>query len=170
MLFRSQEEHAEEEKEKEKDENRPWQQDPGWEFQCTCGVRCTDEDHPSKHPVGEQFECSKCGIWCHVKCAYDDEATLETIPTRAVCPLCMNIDALEESEQPKQSKRQHSSSQLMASKKRPRRRSAMASFQVGSEVYVYFFDGSHEPGVIEKLEDGAAKVHFDVRLLLILHD
>jgi jumonji domain-containing protein 2 len=71
------------------------QEDIGWLFRCMCGVKCSEEEPSVRHPVGEQFECCECGVWCHVKCIYGESATLDKLDGDAVCHICARINASE---------------------------------------------------------------------------
>lgn len=156
-------------------ETEPQWQHEGWEFACSCGLRCTHEDHPSKHPVGEQFECAACGIWCHVACVYGKGSSLVSIPEHARCGICMTIDDMEQGVDRNRGRRSAQRRNLSGAdqaaepsarlcRKRSRRQTPASAFQQGTEVFVRFIDGSWEPGTIATIEDGSAKVHLQVRL------
>lgn len=39
-----------------------------WKFECKCGETCSSYENFRYHPIGAQYECTRCSIWSHVVC------------------------------------------------------------------------------------------------------
>lgn len=50
-----------------------------WKFKCKCGISCSSDDDPPYYPDGNTFECSECGLWCHVACVLGPTVTAEDL-------------------------------------------------------------------------------------------
>lgn len=63
-----------------------------WVLRCTCGQKACSVDGPEPEDSRPQFECCRCGHWCHTECAYPGMETAEITELEAadalVCGFC----------------------------------------------------------------------------------
>ena len=59
-----------------------------WRFRCYCGTRCSSSEDPSTFPYGNQFQCSRCGFWCHVVCMKGEGVKMEDLKNGECCFYC----------------------------------------------------------------------------------
>lgn len=64
-----------------------------WRFECKCGETCSSYENFRFHPVGNQFECTRCKVWSHVVCMFGNMNTedMEELP-ETLCYKCTSIN------------------------------------------------------------------------------
>ena len=68
--------------------NPPELSEEEWRFRCYCDQRVNSSDPLEKHPFGEQFQCSRCGFWCHVACMLGLDVKMEELGDATHCFYC----------------------------------------------------------------------------------
>ena len=66
-----------------------------WRFKCKCGEQCRSSDPTKFHPVGEQFECTRCNTWSHVHCVLGPETSADDLEEleELLCFPCRSVSA-----------------------------------------------------------------------------
>jgi len=66
-----------------------------WKFKCKCGETCCSSDPFRFHPVGEQFECTRCNTWSHVHCVLGPETSADDLEEleELLCFPCRSVAA-----------------------------------------------------------------------------